>query len=435
MRAAGPQEDLRSVTAWFQKSDLPLSRIRAADKRAINSDYSVLVVTGSADKFWFGIFVVYGGSNQIYIALEANPAPRCCVPRIKRATEESVYIEWFGDYGSYGGTSKYTYNLRKRHAPQRYTYRRFSVQTAQAGKSELTFAGAYTASSEIESDRWPGEIKLVRRLATRKWYARKLPAELPLKQEPAPTPAVPDDVPNALSMLANGNRPESERIVRAKDGLWLYVAPVELSGVGRGQSGVYVVRSRGKAQFYPVPVPAIALYDRLRRNTGAVAFTPGPSPGGLVNGIGPFAFDGEKLWFANRFYDGEGTSGVGAVGSFDPVTRKYEMRYLPEIAPWSSSVLALHRDSVWIGLMRQPEGDAFGGGVLQFDKQTGSSRVYPIHDLVTAIIERAGELYFAATEGVYIWSGKQELSQVRVEPGPAGPYQIVMESIPLTAGF
>ena len=46
--------------------------------------------------------------------------------------------------------------------------------------------------------------------------------------------------------------------------------------------------------------------------------------------IGPFVLSATKIWFASTFYDGEGVSGVGAVGTFDVPARKYQMRYLPE---------------------------------------------------------------------------------------------------------
>ncbi|MFN0104263.1 MAG: hypothetical protein ACKV2U_19530 [Bryobacteraceae bacterium] len=206
----------------------------------------------------------------------------------------------------------------------------------------------------------------------------------------------------------------------------------DLAGLGRWKSGVYVVSLRGGARFYPVPVPTVEMYHLLRRAVGAVAFTPGPAPGGLENSVGPFAFDGERLWFANRFYDGEGTSGVGAVGSFDPATRRYEMRYLPEIAPWAASVLALDGRFVWIGLMRQPEGSAYGAGVLRFDKETELVRKYPIDGYVSTIVRAGSALYFGTAYGVYtLDADERRLTHVRVEPGPEGPRRIVTESIPI----
>jgi hypothetical protein len=77
--------------------------------------------------------------------------------------------------------------------------------------------------------------------------------------------------------------------------------------------------------------------------------------------------DRSTIWFTNNFYDGEGTSGVGAVGAFDVRTRRFEMRYLPEIAAWSGSAISLDGEGLWIGLMRQPEGAAFSGGLLHYN--------------------------------------------------------------------
>jgi hypothetical protein len=93
------------------------------------------------------------------------------------------------------------------------------------------------------------------------------------------------------------------------------------------------------------------LYKQLRLKTGAVAEGP-VAPGELENHIGPFALDGERLWFANESYDGAGPSGVEAIGSIGITTLQYEMRYLPEIAPWSGSALLVDQDLVWVGRMR-----------------------------------------------------------------------------------
>jgi hypothetical protein len=430
-REALQREDLRSVTAWFKKKNPALSRFSVGDKRSIDGTYAAIVVTAFDEKQrpplgpWLGVFVVYGKTNQVYMVLDIRPAPRCCSPQLQKPTSQVVYVDWLGDYGFYGGTQKYVYDLAPRGAPKGYAYHRFSVQTAQAKPGAITFFGHYSATGELGTHPSLENIALLYGDEGR-WYVRKVSAVVSQKREPEDDSRIPTSVINAIPPLPGGSRPGVDRFVKARQGLWLYIPAAEVPGYGRQSSGVYVVNTRGAKQFYPVPVPTTAQYDELRRRTGQVAFTPGPAPGGLENSIGPYAFDGSKLWFGNRFYDGEGTSGVGAIGSFDLASRSYEMRYLPEIAPWSASVLAGDSGSIWVGLMRQPEGAAYGGGVLRFDPHSGSARKYPISDYVTTIMRVGSALFFGTAHGVYVYQTEtNSLTHVRVEPGSSSPLQVV----------
>jgi len=430
------RENLTSITAWLKKKNPALSKFSVHDKRSIDGTYAVMVVTGFDETRpppvdqWAGVFVVYGKTNQVYMVLDICPAPPCCGPQLRKATGEFVYVDWIGDYGLYGGTQKYLYHLATRRAPQRYRFHRFSVKTVQTRPDHIAFFGSYSASSEMSTEALPGSIALVQRRSDGQWHAREVSAGVLQETEQATEIAgIPAPVLNAIR-LPNGSLPGTERILKAKRNLWLYVAAGELPCCGYQKSGVYVVNPQGTAQFYPVPVPTAALCNRLRRRTGEVAFTPGPSPDGLRNSIGPHAFDGTKLWFANYFYDGEGLSGVGAVGSFDLDSRSYEMRYLPQIAPWSGSALLLDSGSIWIGLMRQPEGAAYGGGVLRFDMQSGSARKYPVNDYVATITRDGSTLYFGTAHGVYVYdTDKNSLAHVRVEPGLLGPLKVVTLNI------
>ena len=66
---------------------------------------------------------------------------------------------------------------------------------------------------------------------------------------------------------------------------------------------------------YPAPIPTVDFYRQTLPQKQA--------PAEMESDIGPFVQDGDKIWFATSFYDGEGTSGIGAIGSFDIATHKY----------------------------------------------------------------------------------------------------------------
>lgn len=147
-----------------------------------------------------------------------------------------------------------------------------------------------------------------------------------------------------------------------------------------------------------------------------------------MNDIGPAAFDRDKLWFANTFYDGEGTSGVGAIGTFHVATRKYEMRYLPEIARWSGSALLHDGDDLWIGLSRRPEGATYGGGLLRYNTQTGAVRTYPVTDLISFIDRVQDALYLGTSHGVYMLR-EDKLTQLRFEPDADSRLVMLMRDV------
>ena len=122
--------------------------------------------------------------------------------------------------------------------------------------------------------------------------------------------------------------------------------------------------------------------------------------------------------------------GVGAIGSFDVTTLKYEMRYIPEIVRWSASALRLDGDNLWIGLMGRPEGSEYGAGVLRFDTKTGATRTFPIKDYVVSIERLGDSLYFGTTHSVYaIDLATDAVSHIRVEPGRSGKPEVFTRQV------
>jgi hypothetical protein len=152
------------------------------------------------------------------------------------------------------------------------------------------------------------------------------------------------------------------------------------------------------------------------------------APGEIENDVGPSVLDGTRVWFANSFYDGEGVSGVGAVGAFDVTTRKYEMRYLPEIAPWSGSAMLLDGKDLWIGLMRRPEGASYGGGLLRYSTGTGVVRKYAVPDLIYTIDRLGDTLYCGTSHGLYRVRDRA-ITQLRFEPDGKGKLIMVARQV------
>ncbi len=123
--------------------------------------------------------------------------------------------------------------------------------------------------------------------------------------------------------------------------------------------------------------------------------------------IGPYQIEGGKLWFGKTFYDGEGTSGVGGFGYFDPAGRKYRLFAPAEVADWSVSAILVEPGTVWTALVRRGEYGGPSGGVLQFDLRTETVHRFGMPDFGEQFLRVGSDLLVATTGGVAVIHGGQ----------------------------
>jgi hypothetical protein len=105
------------------------------------------------------------------------------------------------------------------------------------------------------------------------------------------------------------------------------------------------------------------------------------------------------------------------------------MRYLPEIAPWSGSAIRFDGENLWVGLMRQPEGAAYGGGLLRYNPRTGAAAKVKIPDYIYTIDRLGDTIYCGTANGLYLVRGG-EVTQMRFEPDAAGKIAVTRISFP-----
>jgi peptidyl-prolyl cis-trans isomerase A (cyclophilin A) len=140
--------------------------------------------------------------------------------------------------------------------------------------------------------------------------------------------------------------------------------------------------------------------------------------------IGPRQTVGGLVFFAKTFYDGEGMSGVGDIGTFDPSTKKFEFFHVPEMASWSGSAILVTPEAIWVGRKRLPEGAEYGGGLLRFDRATKQVRVYPIPSVIRELLAVGDRVYAGtADRGVFILNGEQ-MQQVEFVPLPNKTFRV-----------
>ena len=121
--------------------------------------------------------------------------------------------------------------------------------------------------------------------------------------------------------------------------------------------------------------------------------------------IGPWQREGERVWFAKNFYDGEGETGVGGFGWFDTRNRSLHSIDASLLADWSVWALNVSPDAVWMALGSNGEYGGMPGGLLRYDRGTGAFLKIPLRDAVAAIV-RVGDEVLAGTElGIAVIDG------------------------------
>lgn len=146
----------------------------------------------------------------------------------------------------------------------------------------------------------------------------------------------------------------------------------------------------GRTKLYALPQSSFEEFARLRPDI--VRMMPVNASGyERQEVIGPWQVEGDKLWFGNNFYDGEGDRGVGAFGYFDMTTRKYTIFTPPEVVPYEVSAILVEKDAVWIGLDHFGEDiSTFPGGLVRWDRTTREANHQTL-EFVIDRIQRQGE--------------------------------------------
>jgi hypothetical protein len=408
------KEDLRAVQDALKKRDASLDWFHVVAKQVVDAAYSLMVVEAAPTELrpgtpqrvpvyglrQIGIFVVSGVANQVRLVLDTYPLRSTgAYPTLEQPTAHVAYAHFYSDYGYYEGSIKYIYDLSSQRPPLKIRYGILALTSSERRDGKLRYTASFGRSGQVMAG----------------WTERHATIVI----EPRAGDAVPaysfTDAPAPPDSAAE---PEP---LDTTDGQSVIVENKTPPGQPHQPSGIDVIGKSGTKQYYPAPIPTMALYREV--------FPDKPAGGEIENDIGPFVLDRNKIWFANTFYDAEGVSGVGAIGSFDISTRKYDMRYLPEVAPWSGSAILLDGGNLWIGLMRRPEGAEFGAGLLRYNIATGAVAKYAVADYIHTIDRLGDTLYCGTSHGLYTVRGSK-VTQFRFEPDGQGKLIAVPREVP-----
>ncbi len=364
LAASAPAQDVRRVLA-----KKPLD---AARSLMVLETRPARVEAGA--QIEIGLFVVATKDDRVEQTLDRMPLGTTAgYPTLELLGSNAAYLHFYSDYGMYQGSIRYTYDPAGARPPVKTPYSMVALTDCWRVNNDLYYAAAYGREHAII----------------------------------AITPREGDAAPSFKILEGEARKSAGEgAVIRGPAGEQVRVVNQTPPGQPPQPSGISV-RLGASEKFYPVPKPGMALHRKLLPEKQA--------PGEIVNEIGPYSAVQGRIWFANSFYDSEGESGVGAIGSFDIASRRYEMRYLPEIAPWSGSAMLANGDELWIGLMRRPEGANYGAGLLGYNMRTGAVTKFGIADLIHSIDRAGNALYCGTSHGLYVVRGGR-ITQFRFEP-------------------
>ncbi len=368
----------------------------AAESKRLDATHTVVLDQNAEET---RLFVISNETNQELLQLDAFPAKEVAAsPRLEVIAPNSAYLHFYSDYGIYYGSIKYILDLSSSKPPVKIRYGMLALTSVVRRNDKLDFSASFNQPGQIFQDGWHEQHAAI--------IVEPRDAGLPAYQI----------VEGAIPAEQSASQPAS---LSGPGGEAVLVQNTTPPGQPDRPS-IIVVENK----LFPAPIPTIDLYRR--------ALPQKQVPGEMESDIGPFVQNGDKIWFATTFYDGEGTSGIGAIGTFDISTRKYLMRYLPEIAPWSGSAILLDGDDLWIGLKHRPEGAEIGGGLLRYNIRTGLVKTFAIPDVIFTI-DRAGDaIYCGTSHGLYMVRAGQ-VTQLRFEPNESGQLVMIPREVPQQA--
>jgi hypothetical protein len=143
--------------------------------------------------------------------------------------------------------------------------------------------------------------------------------------------------------------------------------------------------------------------------------------------IGSHQREGNRLWFGKTFYDGEGTTGVGAIGSLSPAGA-YAFLRIPELFDWSVQGLLVEPAAIWAGRVSHGEGADHSGGLLRYDRKTRRVRLYDIPDEIHAIAHVGDAVFVGTGHGLYVIRNDTK-ARYRIEPDITGRFIVMAENM------
>ena len=344
-----------AAVSAFHKRNPNIVHFQTFYRRDLDGSHTLLLVRGGAatrrwqfplKHLWWnrddllGLFLMKTGDPDLVWELAILAGKDDLRVEVERADDSSIVLSRFGNYGMQTGSVKLFFDVTSKRVLKQIEFAPLPVRQILAVNDDLYFVVG--AERETVLARLDEGVPIVA------VGAETEPALARAWDAPAArvTPFVPSSFGARREYLPIGSQ-------------GLFAASLVFQPHTRAVEGV-AERVGDEYKLYELPKSTYEEFARAR--SGRVRDGYRPDVAAFEEVIGPYQIVGNRFWFGKTFYDGEGVTGVGGFGYFDPGQRKYVVFSLPEIAPWSASALLVEEKDIWLGLARHPEGVTYSGG-------------------------------------------------------------------------
>lgn len=342
-----------------------LDRASILDRVPVSDDLELVlaranVIEPRTDYIAIGLFLQKRNDPNVVYRLTVETGFNCDI-RVERVTATDTVLSCTPEKGPFGPLHKFIYDIRAKALLNHIEYSPFGVSRAFPGKSSIGFISPNQQrpiAFNFKEERTPA-FQILDRATAAEWVYRA------------------ERSPQSIS-FGPGNRFILKR-----------------EGTGEG-STLVVSESTGKKRI-PHYLPQTTYDEFAKARPERVQNGYQREGTELIEQIGPWQLEGDRLWFGKSFYDGEGDTGVGSFGYFDPLKRSYQLYSPPEIRNFSISAMLVEPDAIWLGLVNNGEWGSTGAGVVRFDRKMETVQKFEIPN-ITSDISRFGNRLFLTNE-------------------------------------
>ena len=292
------------------------------------------------DKRRLGLFLQNRNNpGLIYrLTLEEGPAYGNCFARVERATASEVFVSCIPEKGRTAPSHKFTFDVRARALIGGVAFDRFQMASVTASAGKAIVVGS-DGHRSTAIEYTPGQNPAFR--------------------------VVPNNVRPQLSSKTCFGPDNRFCLLEQREGM--------------------VIRERTGAKYRT---------SRLPQSRDPVF--------SVDERIASWQVSDGTLWFGKSFYKGEGQTGVGGFGYFDTDTRTWQILTPPEVRDWSVTAMLVEPSAVWLGLAHHGEWGSSPGGLLRYDRASGSATVFKGPAIIAGIVRTGPELVLATDLGIGI---------------------------------